>query len=174
MEYQPIIQGCVKNNRDYQKILFNKFAGKFMAISKRYMKDTLLAEDVLMEGFYKIYKNIGQFKGDGSFEGWMRRIIVNTALTKLKQNKYEFNECNLVVAEAVSVDPTYFETASAEELLSLISKLPTGYRTVFNMYVIDGFSHREIANELNIQEASSRSQLSKAKEFLQKRINPNT
>jgi RNA polymerase sigma-70 factor (ECF subfamily) len=85
-----------------------------------------------------------------------------------------FNECNLVTAEAVSIDPTYYETASAEELMSLISTLPIGYRTVFNMYVIDGFSHREIAKELNIQEASSRSQLFKAKDFLQKRINPNT
>jgi RNA polymerase sigma factor (sigma-70 family) len=174
MEYEQLIQGCIENNREYQKTLFDKFAGKFMTIAKRYMKDTMLAEDVLMEGFYKIYKNLGKFKGEGSFEGWMRRIIVNTALTKLKQNKHEFNECNLVSAEAVSIDPTYYETASAEELMSLISSLPTGYRTVFNMYVVDGFSHREIATELNIQEASSRSQLFKAKELLQKRINPNT
>jgi RNA polymerase sigma-70 factor (ECF subfamily) len=75
MEYEQLIQGCIENNREYQKTLFDKFAGKFMTIAKRYMKDPMLAEDVLMEGFYKIYKNLGKFKGEGSFEGWMRRLM---------------------------------------------------------------------------------------------------
>jgi len=134
------------------------------------MKEDMLAEDVLMEGFYKIYSNIKSFKGDGSFEGWMRRIIVNTAINKIRKDKREMLDYQEELTDKKGVEMMYVETMSANDMMAMIEKMPLGYRTVFNMYAIDGFSHREIATELGIDEGTSRSQLSKARKFLQIRL----
>ena len=168
-----LIQGCVKNDRTSQKKLFDTYAGRFMAIAKRYMKEDMSAEDVLMEGFCKIYKNIKSFKGEGSFEGWMRRIIVNTALNKIRKDNRDLLVYQEELIDKGSVEMMYFENMSANDMMKMIEKMPLGYRTVFNMYAIDGFSHKEIANELKIDEGTSRSQLLKARKFLQIRIKEN-
>ncbi len=167
---QELIRGCAKNDRTSQKKLFDTYAGKFMAIAKRYMKEDMLAEDVLMEGFYKIYSNIKSFKGDGSFEGWMRRIIVNTAINKIRKDKKEMLDYQEELTDKKGVEMMYVETMSANDMMAMIEKMPLGYRTVFNMYAIDGFTHKEIATELGIDEGTSRSQLSKARKFLQVRL----
>ncbi len=167
---QELIQGCVKNDRASQKRLFETYAGKFMAIAKRYMKEDMSAEDVLMEGFCKIYNNIKSFKGEGSFEGWMRRIIVNTALNKIRKDKREMLDYQEELTDKKGVEMMYVETMSANDMMAVIEKMPLGYRTVFNMFAIDGFSHKEIATELGIDEGTSRSQLAKARKFLQIRI----
>jgi RNA polymerase sigma-70 factor (ECF subfamily) len=137
------------------------------------MKEDMSAEDVLMEGFCKIYNNIKSFKGDGSFEGWMRRIIVNTALNKIRKDKREMLDYQEELTDKKGVEMMYVETMSANDMMAMIEKMPLGYRTVFNMFAIDGFSHREIATELGIDEGTSRSQLAKARKFLQIRIKEN-
>ena len=170
---QELIRGCVKNDRVSQKKLFDTYAGKFMAISKRYMKEDMSAEDVLMEGFCKIYNNIKSFKGEGSFEGWMRRIIVNTALNKIRKDNRDLLVYQEELTDKSGVEMMYVETMSANDMMTMIEKMPLGYRTVFNMFAIDGFSHREIATELGIDEGTSRSQLAKARKFLQIRLKEN-
>ena len=168
-----LIRGCVKNDRVSQKKLFDTYAGKFMAIAKRYMKEDMSAEDVLMEGFCKIYNNIKSFKGEGSFEGWMRRIIVNTALNKIRKDNRDLLVYQEELTDKSGVEMMYVETMSANDMMTMIEKMPLGYRTVFNMFAIDGFSHREIATELGIDEGTSRSQLAKARKFLQIRLKEN-
>ena len=168
-----LIRGCVKNDRVSQKKLFDTYAGKFMAIAKRYMKEDMSAEDVLMEGFCKIYNNIKSFKGEGSFEGWMRRIIVNTAINKIRKDNRDLLVYQEELVDKGGVEMMYIESMSAKDMMNMIEKMPLGYRTVFNMFAIDGFSHKEIANELNIDEGTSRSQLSKARKFLQERLKEN-
>lgn len=126
------------------------------------------AEDVLVASFTKIFDKIDQFKGEGSFEGWIRRIVVNEALTWLRKNRSMYVETDL---EKADFEPDY-ENASnhleAEDLLRMIQQLPTGYQIVFNLYAIDGYSHKEIAEQLNISENTSKSQLSRARVYLQK------
>ncbi len=126
------------------------------------------AEDVLVTAFNKILTKIDQYKGNGSFEGWIRRIVVNEALTYLRKNRSMYVETEL---EAADREPNYQNISNqleAEDLLSMIQELPTGYRIVFNLYAIDGFKHKEIAAQLNISENTSKSQLSRARVFLQK------
>ena len=119
-----LIQGCVKNDRTSQKKLFDTYAGRFMAIAKRYMKEDMSAEDVLMEGFCKIYKNIKSFKGEGSFEGWMRRIIVNTALNKIRKDNRDLLVYQEELIDKGSVEMMYFENMSANDMMKMIEKMP--------------------------------------------------
>ena len=128
----------------------------------------MLAEDVLVMAFTKVFERIGQFKGDGSFEGWIRRITVNEALTSLRKTRVMMVETDLEYADR---EPDYNAIADhleAEDLLKMIEKLPPGYRIVFNLYAIDGYSHKEIADQLGISENTSKSQLSRARMYLQK------
>jgi RNA polymerase sigma factor (sigma-70 family) len=167
---QELIRGCAKNDRTSQKKLFDTYAGKFMAIAKRYMKEDMLAEDVLMEGFYKIYSNIKSFKGDGSFEGWMRRIFVNTAIEHYRKKNQlyaisENQEENISNQELSALD-----ALEADDIIRLISELPNGYRTVFNLFAVEGYSHKEIATMMNISEGTSKSQYARAKAWLQEKI----
>lgn len=126
------------------------------------------AEDVLVTAFTKILERINQYKGEGSFEGWIRRVVVNEALTYLRRNRSMYIETEL---EAADRDPDYQhinDHLEAEDLMNMIQELPAGYRMVFNLYAIDGYSHKEIAEQLNISENTSKSQLSRARIFLQK------
>jgi RNA polymerase sigma-70 factor (ECF subfamily) len=128
------------------------------------------AEDVLVTAFTKIFERIDQFKGEGSFEGWIRRVIVNEALTYLRRNRSMYLETDL---EAADREPDYQNISDhleAEELMQMIQELPSGYRIVFNMYAIDGYSHKEIADQLGISENTSKSQLSRARTYLQKML----
>lgn len=139
-------------------------------ICRRYVKNSMQAEDVLVSAFTKVFEKIGQFKGEGSFEGWIRRIIINEALTSLRKSRAMMIETDLQQAER---EPDYdglSDHLEAEDLLRLIERLPPGYRVVFNMYAIDGFSHKEIADHLGISENTSKSQLSRARTYLQKSL----
>jgi len=128
------------------------------------------AEDVLQDAFIKIFRNLEKFEGKGSFEGWMRRIVVNTALKNYNKSSFKKERIGLEDYQEASMDPDVISSLYKEELLKVIEELPNGYRVVFNLYVIEGFSHREIAQELKIQESTSRSQLVKARKMLQSKI----
>ncbi len=138
------------------------------AVCRRYVQEVHEAEDVLVTGFTKVFQKIDQFKAEGSFEGWIRRIMVNQALTHIRKNKSMYLEVEIEKAER---EPDYNQLQNkleVEDLQKLIDRLPTGYKTVFNLYAIEGYSHREIAEQLDISENTSKSQLSRARVHLQK------
>lgn len=152
-------------------MLFNQYAGKFMTICLRYAVDVMEAEDMLQEAFIRIFTHLYQFKFEGSFEGWMRRIVVNVCLKHLQKRKIQFKE---IVDDNLNnepqIEPYTVTSLGEDELLKLISKLPDGYRTVFNLNIIEGYSHEEIAVLLGITSSTSRSQLVKARRMLQNQI----
>ncbi|MBK5280130.1 MAG: sigma-70 family RNA polymerase sigma factor [Bacteroidia bacterium] len=165
-----MIEGCKKGDRSAQKLLYDRFSGKMFALCCRYVKDKMEAEDVLVTAFTKILERIHQYKGDGSFEGWIRRVMVNESLSYLRKNKSMYLETDI---EAADQEPNYDRLENqleAQDLLKLISELPSGYRIVFNLYAIDGYSHKEIGEQLGINENTSKSQLSRARSLLQKRL----
>lgn len=170
---QELIKRCIRRERDAQKHLYDTFSPKMYALCCRYVKDSMEAEDVLVTAFTKILDKIEQYKSEGSFEGWIRRIVVNESLTYLRRNKNMYLELDL---EAANYEPDY-QTISdhleAEDLLKMIGELPSGYRIVFNLYAIDGYSHKEIAEQLGISENTSKSQLSRARVYLQKILTDN-
>jgi RNA polymerase sigma factor (sigma-70 family) len=164
-----LIKKCLTRDSAAQQQLFDFFSAKMYALCYRYVRHTMEAEDILVTGFTKVFDRIEQFKGEGSFEGWIRKIIVNEALTYLRKSKTMFVEIPLEHAEQ---EPNYDDLhhLETEDLLKMISALPTGYRLVFNMYAIDGYSHKEIAEQLGINENTSKSQLSRARVYLQKML----
>jgi RNA polymerase sigma factor (sigma-70 family) len=165
-----LIEGCQRQDRKAQQSLYQIFAGKMYALCCRYVKDKMEAEDVLIISFTKIFERIGQYKGEGSFEGWIRRVVVNESLTYLRKHKNMYLETDI---EAAAYEPDYQKLENqleADDLVKMIEELPVGYRTVFNLYVIDGYSHQEIAGQLGINENTSKSQLSRARALLQKKL----
>ncbi|HEX6224924.1 MAG TPA: sigma-70 family RNA polymerase sigma factor [Chryseolinea sp.] len=165
-----LIKGCLRREPHAQRLLYDTYSSKMYAICYRYLKDSMQAEDVLVTSFTKVFEKIGQFKSEGSFEGWIRRIVVNEALTCLRKNRSMYLETEL---DQVDYDPNYsnlHDHLEAEDLLRLVKELPAGYRIVFNMYAIDGYSHKEIAESLGISENTSKSQLSRARIYLQKQL----
>ena len=170
MKEEDLILGCVKEDRNCQKELYKRFAGKMMVVCLRYANNRMEAEDMLQDGFIKIFDNISKFKMEGSLEGWVRRIMVNTAINKIRANKMRFEEIDHDTENFHEHDKNVIDRMSEQDILSLINKMPQGYKYVFNMYAIEGFSHKEIANSLGIEEASSRSQYAKAKKYLQYQI----
>jgi RNA polymerase sigma factor (sigma-70 family) len=166
-----IVEGCKAGKRELQKALYTRFSGKMYAVCLRYSKSREEAEDILQDGFIKVFHSIQQFMGAGSFEGWIRRIIVNTALEALRKKKLDFSSFDIEQAEnhnAQSFDMT--SQVSANDLLTIIQELPTGYRTIFNLYAIEGYQHKEIAVMLGISEGTSKSQLARARNMLQERL----
>lgn len=144
-----------------------------LGVCERYARNQADAEDILQDAFIKVFEKIGQFKGDGSFEGWIRKIVVNTALKKYtlsRYNKEVLEEDILVKEETQEGDPAAYNQLSEKDILQLIHQLPDGYRIIFNLYVIEGYRHEEIAEMLGIQSGTSRSQLAKARIMLQKQI----
>ena len=165
-----IILGCLKGQRKAQQHLYDAYSKKFMAICLRYVKDRDFAEDVMIEGFMKIFEKLPQFEAKGSFEGWMKRIIVTQSLLALRNNKNLSMEVNMeshLEISGVGYELTHMETA---ELLDLVQELPLGYRTVFNLYAIEGYSHAEISDLLGITESTSKSQLNRARNTLKEKI----
>ena len=163
-----LIKGCRRGDRHAQQRLFDLYSGRLYGISLRYVKNAMEAEDVVVMAFTKIFDRISQFKGEGSFEGWIRRITVNEALTCLRKSRAMVVETDLEHADR---EPDYNHLSDhleAEDLMKMIGELPPGYRVVFNLYAIDGYSHREIAAHLGISENTSKSQLSRARTYLQK------
>ena len=151
-------------------MLFGQYAGKMMTVCIRYSGSQAEAEDMLQEGFIRIFSHINQYKFEGSFEGWLRRVVVNTALRILQKKVIHFSEIKEDLQPISNVDPEAWSNLSEREILKLVSELPTGYRVVLNLYVLEGYSHREIAEMLKINAGTSRSQLAKAKRTLQEQI----
>lgn len=166
---QELVKGCAKEKRKYQELLYAKFNKKMFAVCFRYAKDRDQALDMLQEGFIKVYNHIGKFNHTGSLEGWVRRIMVNTSINLLRKEKYHI-EIEAVQGGIPTKASSIVDKMSADEILSLVKKLPTGYRTVFNLYAVEGYSHKEIAESLDIAESTSRTQYLKAKNVLKKLI----
>jgi RNA polymerase sigma factor (sigma-70 family) len=163
-----LVAGCRERNRKAQQQLYSDYSGKMYAICCRYIKSKMEAEDVLVTAFTKVFDKIDQFKSEGSFEGWIRRIVVNESLTWLRKNRSMYLETDLEKADYEPHYESLSDHLEAEDLLKITQQLPAGYQIVFNLYAIDGYSHKEIAEQLNISENTSKSQLSRARTYLQK------
>lgn len=170
MTIKELIKGCQKEDIKCQKELYDRFAPKMLVVCSRYARHQMEAEDILQEGFIKIFDHIQQFKNKGSFEGWIRRIMINTALKNYKKSSYQKEKIGLEDYDVEIDYPDAVSRISEKELLKMLESLPDGYRVVFNLYAIEGFSHKEIGEKLGINESTSRSQLVKARKALQMKI----
>lgn len=171
-DLKEIIEGVKKKERKYQDLLYSKYSGMLFGICLRYTKNRFEAEDVMQEGFVKIYKNIGMYSQNKSFEGWIRRIMINTAITNYRKNqKHAYHDdVTELPATGHEVDEMYKSDFTKEELMNVINALPPGYKMVFNLYVIEGYKHKEIADIMDIDINTSKSQLSRAKKYLQREL----
>ena len=166
-----LLKACIQGDRKAQRKLYEQLAPKMFPVCLRYMNNREMAEDVMQDGFVTLFSKLDSYSGTGSFEGWARKIFVNTALMQLRRNDVLKESDNLDDAWDIgSPDPSAIQEIGHKEILELIADLPPGFRTVFNMYVIEGYSHKEIADELGISENTSRSQLQRARVILQKKI----
>ncbi|MFM7193299.1 MAG: RNA polymerase sigma factor [Bacteroidota bacterium] len=170
MKDHELADRCRRGDRDAQREVYNLFSGRMYAVCCRYVPDRDDAEDVLVSAFMKVFSGIGQFRHEGSFEGWIRRIMVNEALGFLRANRRFLVNTALEQVDREGTEVALPESLATSDLLELISELPDGYRMVFNLYVIDGYSHAEIASQLGISENTSKTQLAKARRRLQERI----
>lgn len=163
-----LINGCRGRDNNAQRKLYDLYSPKMYALCYRYVRNAAEAEDVLVTAFMKVFEKIDQFKGDGSFEGWIRRIVVNEALTALRKNRNVTLETDIEAADWDPHSMQLIDHLEIQDLVDMIAELPPGYRVVFNMYAIDGYSHKEIADQLGISENTSKSQLSRARAHLRK------
>lgn len=173
-----LIKGCIDGDRQMQKLLYQQFSSKMYGICLRYSGNTEDANDILQEGFIKVYKNLGKFRSEGSFEGWLRRIFVNTSIEhfRKKVKLYNVTEVQENTIEDNNIDA--LDSLATKDIMNMINQLSPGYKVVFNMHVIEGYSHKEIADTLGITEGTSKSQLARAKGVLKKMLttrveNPN-
>lgn len=170
-----IVEGCVKGDRRCQQQVYQKFYGKMLGVCLRYSKNKEEARDILQDGFIKVFLNIRNYGGNGSFEGWIRRIMTNTAIDFYRKNKNNGVEASSEIVESTgelmpeneSDEPEYIHI-NTQEVMAAVQRLSPAYRTVFNLYVIDGFTHKEIGEKLGISEGTSKSNLAKAKINLRK------
>jgi len=173
MNELQIIAGCKEQKREAQKVLYETYARKMYSICLRYSSDQAAAQDLLQDGFMKIYANIGSFQEKGSFEGWLKRIFINLALENLRKKKSIFQSSddiqNLPDVVDESTEEQMYKISEAE-LLKMVQELPRGYSTVFNLYAIEDYSHKEIADMLAISEGTSRSQYVRARQILQEKV----
>ena len=165
------IEGAKRGDHRCQKAIYDLLSAKMFAVSLRYMGDRDAAEDILQDGFVTLFSKLDSYSGEGSFEGWARKIFVNTALMSLrKKDALKMSEDVSVAWNITSDNPTAIQRIGYTDLLKMVAALPPGFRTVFNMYVIEGYSHKEIAEALGISETTSRSQLQRARTLLQTKI----
>ncbi len=174
MDLSELIKEAKQGSAGAQKCIFDEMFSRLLFVCQRYVKNTEDAEEVLLDGFYKFFKSLNSFtyKGDAALFGWMKKIMINECLMFLRK-KNEFTIASDSDAEDISLDEEALDHLSAEEIFRLIICLPLGYRTVFNLYEIEGFGHKEIASMLHISEGTSKSQLSKSKILLQKMLSKN-
>lgn len=166
-----LIRSCIEGDRKSQKVLYDRLAPRMFPVCIRYIGDRDQAEDVLQDGFITLFAKLETYKGDGSFEGWARRVFVTTALMALrKKDALKMSEDLETVRGMKSETASQTQQIGYKELMKLITSLPPGFRTVFNMYSIEGYSHKEIAEALGISETTSRTQLSRARIWLQNKI----
>jgi RNA polymerase sigma factor (sigma-70 family) len=166
-----LIKGCIAGDRRMQEELYRRFASKMYAVCLRYANNADDAQDLLQEGFIKVYRNLHRFRAEGSFEGWIRRVFVNTSIEHFRKKSTKMSmvtdkeESNIEDA-----DITALQRLAEKDIINIIQELSPGYRTVFNLYVVEGYSHKEIGDLLGISEGTSKSQLARAKGVLQKKI----
>ena len=168
---EDIIKGCKANQARSQEVLYQLFASKVMSICHRYVKNSVEEEDALQETFVKVFKNINKLEKISSIEAWIKKIAVNTAINNYHKNKKHYGQINLEYLN--NSDSSYkdiIDKLSNNELLLTINKLPKGYRVVFNLYIIEGYSHKEISKRLKISEGTSKSQLSRARSYLKNEL----
>lgn len=168
MTEEALLKGCLNNDPVAQRELYNKYSAKMLAVCYRYAHNREDAEDMLQEGFIKVFLQIHTFENRGAFEGWIRRIVVHTCINILKKNK-KFNESvDIIHANSIQVrEDSVSSIVQAKQVVECIRMLPIGYRTVLNLYAVEGFSHREIAQMLDVEESTSRSQYTRAKNMLE-------
>lgn len=174
MDDATLIIECVNGNARAQRLLFDKFARKMFSVCLRYAKNEEQAEDVLQDGFVKVYGKLKDFKSEGSLEGWIRRIMVNTALDQIRKNNKQLGDTNIDdVGYKIENNDFIVEKMMAEDLMKMVQAMPDGYKVVFNMFAIEGYSHGEIADTLGISENTSKSQYSRARAYLRERLEKN-
>jgi len=167
-----IIEGCVRHDRKAQEVLYAQYSRFLLGVCMRYATDKAEAEDILQESFLKIFFNLKDFSGTGSFIGWLRKITVNTAITHYHKNlKYRYHvEIEEYVSEETGVASFEDDFFTSEELYMVLSELPAGYRMVFNLYAVEGYKHKEIAEKLGIDTNTSKSQYSRAKAVIRDKL----
>jgi RNA polymerase sigma-70 factor (ECF subfamily) len=170
LKEDALIRGCLKRDRKAQRQLYEHYASGMLGLCVRYVGDIQEAEDIMIGGFMRIYEKMDQYEGKGSFEGWMKRIMINESLGFIRRNKSMYiTEDIEEVAYKIKYEMLQ-DTLEAQDLLRLINELPSGYRAVFNLYAIEGYTHKEIGELLGISENTSKSQLSRARAHLQKKL----
>ncbi len=161
-----LIENCISGNRKAQKELYDLYSPKMFAICLRYTKSQMDAEDILQEGFVKLYNNLHRFRGEGSFDGWVRRIFVNTAIEHIRKRNLNMASGEGLENSIADKHKSALDNLYEKDIIKSSMNLSEGYRTVFNLYAVEGFSHKEIANHLGITESTSKSQFSRAKAIL--------
>jgi len=171
-EIKNIIKGCLLGNRRDQELLYRRYAAKLYAVCLQYSGNDEEARDILQEGFIKIFENLVHYKYEGSFDGWVRRIVVNTALEKYrsKHNLYRVDDIDQIPEQNAEPDNEDYAGLGARDLMEIIRELPPRYRIVFNLFAIEGYSHKEISDMMSISEGTSKSNLSRARVILQRRV----
>ncbi len=168
MTEELMLAGCLTNNAASQEALYNRFSPRMLGVCYRFAKNREDAEDMLQEGFIKVFSQIHQFRSEGAFEGWIRRIMVHTCINVLKKNKKFSDSIDITFAVGIEIrEESIPSIMQAKEVVECIRLLPIGYRTVLNLYAIEGYSHKEIGNMLDIEESTSRSQYTRAKALLE-------
>jgi RNA polymerase sigma factor (sigma-70 family) len=166
-----LIEGCIKGDRRMQEELYRRFSPKMYAVCLRYAGNADDARDLLQEGFIKVYKNLHRFRAEGSFEGWIRRVFINTSIEQFRKKSARLSTVTEKEENAIEdPDITALDSLAERDIINIIQELSPGYRTVFNLYVVEGYSHKEIGEMLGISEGTSKSQLARAKSVLQKKI----
>ena len=166
-----LIKGCLDGNRQMQEELYNRFAGKMYAVCLRYANSPEEAQDLLQDGFIKVYRNLHRFRFEGSFEGWIRRVFINSSIEHFRKKSLQLSRVSEKEEGTVEdTDISALDSLAEKDIIHLIQELSPGYRTVFNLYVIEGYSHKEIADQLGISEGTSKSQLARARSILQKKV----
>jgi len=166
-----LIKGCIEGDRRMQEELYRRFAPRMYAVCLRYANNSDDAQDLLQEGFIKVYRNLHRFRAEGSFEGWIRRVFVNTSIEHFRKKSTRMSMVTDKEDQAIEdADITALDNLAEKDIIKIIQELSPGYRAVFNLYVVEGYSHKEIGDMLGISEGTSKSQLARAKSVLQKKI----
>ncbi|MBL0136400.1 MAG: sigma-70 family RNA polymerase sigma factor [Chitinophagaceae bacterium] len=166
-----LIKGCIAGDRRMQEELYLRFSPKMYAVCFRYAANATDAQDLLQEGFIKVYRNLHRFRAEGSFEGWIRRVFVNTSIEHYRKKSIQLSTVSEKEEATIEdSDISALDQMAEKDILAIIQELSPGYKTVFNLYVVEGYSHKEIGDILGISEGTSKSQLARAKSILQKKI----
>ena len=170
LSFEDMIQGCKEGDRKAQKAFYDYFASKMLGVCMRYAKDRAEAEDMLQESFIKLYQSMHTYRGEGNFEGWVRRVVVFNAINLYKHRLRHFKEDLDVQDYDAKYDDDIISKISVKEILAFVQQMPDGYRLIFNLYAVEGFTHKEIGEQLGIAIGTSKSQYSRARDWMKKAL----